>query len=981
MPVTAEKTIPTLVNPELDPVTGELRSLRASVYFVAQNWESWESKRDVIANRALIARAAEPLFGRKLLCIFKGVARPYRVMDTKRALDRRAKNPEVTHKSSAILEAFVAVDELTAAEVEETKALARYINVRKKAPKNSNIVQLDPDRTFAGEGEMVKAIKDLVWDYATNVDADHPEELKAKAQVLCDDIKAKNLRKFAGGGLVASDLEEVCEQARAVYQEHGQRLLNVDFNLSVYAGLADGGLQTKSKRDLVNRLVEKSESNPLLNVLLHPVTLGAVATLVAAAAKAEAKTLPLIGGLTAGIFASIRRVAKEQGAYVDAQRNYEIGNEVSAPAAPKGLKGKLVAGLFGMTDYSKYLRELASADDITQKLNEFVDLDIAAGPQIIKLVAEADARLDVLEEKEKPMFRIAEGGKGSLFVNRKKTDVAIAAAATRTKLREILGEEFEAMYESSYEEKKKQFEDEIEKKEWDFRWNLLEKAERSFFWGVAAGFTTAYGLHHLAKGVEVSAEKVIDFFHKVRVVQDMPLGDGTIALLTKAPTVSKGGMAIELPRGYQYGQVSHDGHFVMYGNQGSFDIEIPQNINQDSVSEALAKAGLVGKINEHIDGVVNVPIKSVHETILDENYLSAHRLVDITDKDWNLSFADGSSFTLHQDGPASWSIPAGVDDSYFGFFQRKDADGFHTLLAPVSDGRFSAPEEFVDPVTGKVDAVSVVGYAQLKSADGTILSSSEAFANQDLLNGATLESMASINVDQVDRMIGTGELHELITFRAEDLATPDVITTVPKDLDWEPSSLFNQGAVFAAVAAEPRISPDISKPLKLPIERTQSRTTQAGTQTRVFSEEEELEMQGVTGSLWDIVRQREQEEASLAEAQIQEEEEEKKSILQWLIDFDERYAKQRSEQESKGKARPVVFKTNPKRPLRGMSLATFKRKFPYLLAVPMTEKEAEEAVKEYDFRFAATPPFSIWNLFGRSKKADDEEEMSYVETG
>ena len=767
-------------------------TLKASTCFVSQSLGSIESKLGFLADRTLIEEAAEVNFGGRLL---RNIAEASYQMRTRKAL-RAAYQGEVvkTKGGAALAKAIDETAQLAAGERQETEYLARYANVRK----TGKAKRLD-------EGEIAVRAKELVRGFAVGEITDI-EAVREASEQIGRELAEKLGKKFGNSKVIASDLADVALEARQVYDQHKERLEQVDFDLSVMIGSLDGGLQTKNKRELLDKLVEFSEKNRLSAIAINPVTVGVAVGAVSLATKAVSREfVPVIGGIAGGAFAAVRRYSKEGKDRFLKQREAEIGLDISQKAQHLGVLGKAVRGILGKTDFANYSYDLMPAFETGQKLREFVDSEepVLSGEAVVELVAEVRARLDVAQEDGKATIVFGKDGDGLFNINKERFELASFAAMAFSKVCADVGEQKATeLRDKFYAEKLGSIKGNIKAQDRAFVKNRTWQSARSFGFAAAMGILGGLGIYLAGEAGERVYERASDLADNHEFRADTLLGNGTKSGVVNVPTVDSRGLAIELPEGYSY-DLKHGGTpFVLDGPDGHFELGIEQNMSAEQIREQLNLAGLDGKISLQ-EETVNLPGHSIQPEILSGEFLGSHNIAEITGKDWDLTFGQGRELTLRQITGTEWAIPEG--DNFVAFYQLKDEAGnWHTMLADGPAGKFDMPSEFINPETGRLDAISAIGYGIVKDANDNVISADAVLANPELIEGGSLESLASIAIDQKERMI-PGESYTLSTIQVEDLAK---IGHVQNDYNID----VNLPPVVTAIA--PRMFPEAARKIE-----------------------------------------------------------------------------------------------------------------------------------------------------------------------
>lgn len=791
MPATVQESLKSRSVEAVPDAEGRLKGLRVHTYFVAETQESWESKRNFIAERAVGEKAAELSFGGRVLF---GMAETYQQIKMKRLLDAKSRGRAVKPKGAAEQRASDTLDELFGSVdetgdgskyAEELEALAGFKSIRGNS-KRDRLSALWEGLDVRGEYSPAARVKSLIADYACG-NLDDVEELRIQAEDISKELAATMSKRF-GGRKVGTDLVSVCLEARKVYLDHQERLANLDVDLTMITGQADGGLQTKGKRDLVDWLVDLSMKVPGVNCL----TVGVAAGVGAFALKVPVRAVPLIGGLAGGAFAFLRRFSKEGQDRSLAQRQEEIGYEISAPSESKDKLEKLAVKALGRTDFSRYSYNLQPAVELTEKLADYINHGDRPGlisyessqgareymaetrSKMVEMVAEVDARLSVAEEKGRATLVFGHEGSGLFNINQERFELVATAAAARTKLLAIMRqEEFEEQYSDFYSEIKRSLEAGIKKQDARFRLNQLKQSSRSF--GFAGAVGVAGGLLFWLSGeaVEGASEATANLvFDEREKVTTSVIGDVTIA-------DNGTNIGITLPYGYD-AQISSDGQEMIFKSPEGREFEVPYvaRMSADEIRQKMEEAGFGANVTLATEKI-SEPAHTVAQEILSGDYLREHNLAEVTGKNYQLVFGSGRDLTLHQADAHHWFVSnlSGVrEDSLVAFYQLRDGAGkLHTVFADTTNGRFTIPDEFVNPQTGKVDGLTALGYGRVYDAAGRIVAAEQAIANPDVISGGKLESLASVAFDQKERII-PGVETTINRINIEDLTKLDIDT-------------------------------------------------------------------------------------------------------------------------------------------------------------------------------------------------------------
>lgn len=434
-------------------------------------------------------------------------------------------------------------------------------------------------------------------------------------------------------------------------------------------------------------------------------------------------------------------------------------------------------------------------------------------------------------------------------INNDKLNLLASCVVLERELVGVLGEaEFDRRYRETAHRRADEIAHQVENADSRFLRKKGVQSLRSGLFAGAVGTAGGYGIHYAAEGVEKLSEKVADFFGKGHEVV-VPGGEKTEQLHGDLRAVAwgtdtKDGLKVELPEGYSY-HFDQKGLITIDGDGRHFEVAYNQSMSLAQVHNAFAKAGLDGNIS--LENVrFELPDQMLSERLKDPDFLEKHGIVDITDKSHGISFGhapflrsdiggDGEGYigqhdynelTMYRNSPVDWSMgPHGLDGSavspfvytehpawadptlvanapvagrdLVAFYQYTDGHGInHTLIQPQADGHFKMPEEFVNPTTGQVDGVRIVGYGMLVGADGKTINSQAFFVNPDVAAGGSLHSMASLPFEQADRPLPAGGFNVGVV-NVEDLKVKvpfdEVVTQKPNhdfDRDFWTSTPF-----------------------------------------------------------------------------------------------------------------------------------------------------------------------------------------------
>ncbi len=771
---TTERTKSLLVEPVLDPQDNKLVGFRARTFVIRESVESWERTRDFLADRALAEHVSGMTFAGKLRSgIFESGAK----MRMRKLMDDQAKGKTVKAGTEGTPEntAVSAMTNVKYNYANELRALAESKNIEYKdkavlAKGKKRFLEgvSGGDRLqVVGDANLTAKVNEVVRKYASGEMSD--EELLEMSSNLINAVAAKDKKTF-GKVSAVTDLPVIAREAKAIYQNHQGRIDLVDENLiDVIAGSANGGLQTKRKRDLLDRVMNLADRSP---IPINSLTVGVGFAAGASALRTGATKVPIIGGFAGAAFGALKRYSKEKSDWTTKQQEAELGYDIQSPAKAKGILNKVASGLLGRTDFSEIKYDLVDASAVVSDLHNYIDHGDSAGfggstiaairRNMVQKVAEVDAMLDFTKHTDRATFKFGDELNGLANINRKKLALIAAVAMVKTKLREVMtNEEIKEIYGEEYMRNIHDLKAETKNVKWKFKWNRLSMAGRSGAVGFGLGFVSGGGISEI---VEVAGlDGVLDKIHET--VFAFPISREIQSAVAEVKHTVRH-FAGEVIPGFRHDNIhnvplsanEHMGtskdseFFYAVGPNGRLQIPISESLDVEKVKETLHVVGLDGKVNP-TSKVVEIAPHSVQSEILSDSYLKGHNMVDIHGHDYDLGFGHGKELSLHQSSSMEWSVPDSGNDQV-AFFQVKSPDGVHTMISPIQNGKISLPEESVNPVSGKVDAFSAVGYGVFHDKDGHILTADKIISNPDVINRGSLTSVASVSLNQTERMVG-----------------------------------------------------------------------------------------------------------------------------------------------------------------------------------------------------------------------------------
>jgi len=816
-------------------IEGDTLKISTSVHFVAQTEESRRKKREIHADRATIARARERSFGGRM---WHGLTETYQRLHTRDQL--RSYHDEVediASESAAFNQAKAQIDTLRASEKEEAEALALKTNILPDISTRDRLFLASEETAgSASQKRIISQARKLVSGFTLGQIDEATLESRADTIVkLWRRELARGQYKFYGLSEIGSDIVQVAKTAREAYLENQKPVKGVDVDLEVYFGRINSGFATQEKRDLADKVIDWSQDSRKRSLLVNPLTIGLGASAGAFAIRAPTKTIPVVGGIAGGIFAGVRRWSKENKDRYLKQREEEIGYEIGGPASPGNPVERVLAGVVGQTDFRESSYQPLSALETCERFEEFIEApeDVKQSAQwqnqTLSLIAEVRERINLSEALEIGLVKFGqrrrEDGQievtGASTIDRDKLSLIVSAAVAEKDLKEIIGEnEFKNRYTAEATDTRNQLLERIAKADAKFKKSRIFKSLRSGGFALGVGIAGGAAIHFAGEGVEAASEKIADAVDDLKehiidkVKEKIPLGDGKFETITVA-TKDTPGFKIEVPEGYSH-QIDAANHLVVLdGKDGHFEIPYSDYMSEGQVKLALESAGIEGKVTM-ATAIIGEGAHSVQQEILKPDYLASHQLTEITNQNFHFNFGhadilepgkhDYNELTLYQHTGVDWSIgPQGLNGSpispfvfkdepawadpaivqnapvnphdFVTFYQVADETGkWHTILAPKTNGHFQLPNEFVDPATGKVDGVGIIGYGMVRDANGHIIPADQVLANPDLINSGTLYSVASIPLEQKSRIMGE-------QFPTQTLQIEDLVATTQKPID------------------------------------------------------------------------------------------------------------------------------------------------------------------------------------------------------
>ncbi len=842
-------------------VTGDTLRINAVPHIVTESEESRRKNRDVLADRATIAGAAERgFFGR----MWYGLTETYQRLRRRDALRELHDNGNDINLGSAALDrAKDQVREMVAQERDEITATAISRNVSNDIGRGDMTHVLDEETAGTErDEEIILWARSIISEYATGqIDQARMQELSENLSCELRDALPDLFAKTT----IGSDLVYIAESARDAYVANQERIKNLDLDLQICFGRVDAGMATAEKRDFADKIVDWSQGGRARAVLVNPFTIGATASAVAFGAKAPFKSVPVIGGIAGGAFAAVRRWSKENKDRDLRIREEEIGYEIPEPAQHAGVE-RVLSGLVGQTDFRKTSYQPRSALEMREEFERLSSADAAEkGTQTwqenaLNLLADTSVRLDVSDGTagliRYGQRRDANGQvevSGISTINQDRLALILAARETQRQLVGEIGQnDFDTRYEAVESRILEELEGCIKKADSNFHKSRALMSFRSGLFGAGVGITGGFAIHEVGEGIEHVSRRVADVFHQAheqRVVtdqKDVSLGHGNV-INADATAAGHQGLQVDVASGVNahFDAAKHTLSVDVPANGADaakhFDIAYQPGMNADEIHAALVKAGLDGKVDIlHSAGVPHLST----EDILRQDYLAQHHLVDVTNQPHGIDFGHAqflgdkheyNELTLYQQDATHWSMgPHGLDgsalkpfvyknepawpdpsiaanapvnpDSLVAFYQITDSHGqLHTILAPQNGGHFTLPQEFVDPATGKVDGVSIIGYGMVKDAHGKLIDGNQVIAHPELMNGATLHSMASVPLEQKGHMIS----QNLSTVKISDL-TAHVTGQHTETVEASNKFVFDIPPIATPFA--PRLFPNIAEP-------------------------------------------------------------------------------------------------------------------------------------------------------------------------
>jgi hypothetical protein len=783
MPITTERAIPERVIPVFES-TGEFKGLRASVNFAWESRDSWISKRNLIADRALVERAAELGFGKRFLF---GFSETYQQLKMRKLLDRYAAGGEIKTKSQAVVRATSELDALIDNRKEEADFMAAALGYG-TLNDSGRVRVLENDRL---QQEFSVIAKELIDGYVQG-DIDE-KELEERAAAISDELKDIWSNSFRDGE-VGTDIVPVAKEIKAACKEHDVRICEVDVNLAeVY-----GGLTTREKKDLAQKIVDASEAHPILSTIFNPLTVGVGSSAAAFAAKVPTKYIPVIGGLAGGAIAAVRRYGKEGKDRNLKQREEEAG----FVAESKKSKDGFVAKVLGKTDFSEFSYKPVSALEAAEVLSKGADvyrdsdkLSIEAKVELegilIEQLAGLEARLNVSEELGRALIKFGEqrdeNGEivtsGLASLNRDRLNLVSTIADLKHILRKSMpAEMFDLRFDIEYKTCVKDLREMIKRADRRFAKSRIDKTLRSGTFAAITGMAGGFGIHLAGEGAESLAEDSLEGAKSELIEVREKVGNLDI------PDAG----AVVIPQGFA-GEL-RDGKLILKKGEDVYEMPWVKGMSVTDAQKALNEAGFDAEVRvETVTHVAPDRTETSISGVLSPDFQEASGLSEIKHKNFDIDFAKGRELTLHTSGGRDWFVApmTGVDEkNLVAFYQVRDAAGeWHTMLADTTDGRFNIPSEFVGTDTGKIDKISVIGYGRVYDSAGNVVEAETIVQNPDLIRGGRLESMASVALDQkeapaVVTKIIPGETSTLSTIKITDLTKIDYIETeVASDYD------------------------------------------------------------------------------------------------------------------------------------------------------------------------------------------------------
>ncbi len=863
MAIDQERVKNNIVRAEVD---GDTLKFAAVPHVVTESEESRRKNRDVLADRATIAGAAERGFMGRM---WYGLTETYQRLRRRDALRELHDNGNDINLGSAALErAKDQVREMITQERDEITATAISRNISNDVGEGDSTWVLDEDTAGSERQEEIVAwARSIVSEYATGqIDQARMRELSENLSCELRD----ELPDLFTQTTIGSDLTYIAEAAKTAYVANQERIKAVDLDLQICFGQVDAGMATAEKRDLADRLVDWAQGSRARAVLVNPLTIGASASAIAVGAKAPFRSIPVIGGIAGGAFAAARRWSKENKDRDLRIREEEIGYDVPGPARHTGVE-RVLSGLVGQTDFRETSYQPRAALEVTEQLEQLAGADAAEKQtqawrdNAINLLADTRVRLAASEELGVGLIRYGrirgEDGQvevtGISTINQDRLALILAARETQRQLVSEIGQaDFDQRYEATEDWVMDQVADQYEEADSRFFRSKLLMSARSGAFGFGVGVLGGLGIHEIGEGIEHVSRKVADVFHQAheqRMVpdqKDVSLGHGNV-INADGTNVGHQGLQVDVASGVNahLDAAKHTLSVDVPANGADaakhFEIAYQPGMTQDQIHAALVKAGLEGKVDILHSGI-NVPSHLSTDDILKQDYLAQHHLVDVTNQPHGIDFGHAqflgdrheyNELTLYQHDATHWSMgPHGLDgsalkpfvyknepawadpsivsnapvnpDSLVAFYQITDAHGqLHTVLAPQTGGHFTLPQEFVDPATGKVDGVSIIGYGMVKDAHGKLIDGNQVLTHPELMNGATLHSMASVAVEQKGHMIA-GTHVDMSTVKISDL-TAHVPGSHPESFDVPNKFVFDIPPIATPFA--PRLFPKIAE--------------------------------------------------------------------------------------------------------------------------------------------------------------------------
>ena len=707
--------------------------------------------------------------------------------------------------------------------------------------------------------------KEIISQFALgNINKD---QLNEQTEALASDLRKEYPGLFSRSE-VGSDLALVAKQARKAYRAGGKLSkidIDLDFYLGGVGG-AFATEEKRDLADVAIDWAQESKTKSVIfNPLTIGIGASIGALAGRTAAKYPLLLVPGIGSAVGGILAGVRRWSKENKDRYLKQREEEIGYEIQAPVKPSNLLEKGLAVALGQTNFRESSYQPISALETTERIEELLNASDSIKQadnwqnQTLSLIAEVRERIDLSEGREIGLVKFGQRRKedgqieatGTSTMDRDKLKLLTSAAVAEKELKAIIGDtEFDIRYAMAGGNVRSRLTGEVSEANLRFRGKKFIQSVRSAGFAGTVGMLGAFGTRLAFEGVEKGLEKVTDAVDDLKehviekAKEDIPLGDGKLETITQA-TKDVPGLKIEVPEGYKH-QIDPENHLVILdGPDGQhFEVRYSEHMSEGQAKLALEVAGLKGDVSTATE-IIGDGAHLVQQEILKPDYLASHNLTEITGQQFHFSFGHAydilepgeheyNELTLYQHTGLDWSIgPHGLDGSpispfvytdepawadpaivanapvnredLVAFYQLRDGAGnWHTLLAGQNGGHFKLPEEFLDPQTGKVDGIGIIGYGMVRDSSGHIIPADQVLTHPELISSGTLHSMASIPLEQKARVIAE-------QFSAPTIQVSDLTETVEKTIDTVVDKDHNFDIDWSvATPFAPRIFPDIA---------------------------------------------------------------------------------------------------------------------------------------------------------------------------